>query len=328
MKPEAPPASPPPAPRPRRFVAARLAFALAALACATPPRAAEGQPLRSRAAGYELELLVDGRPVPTFAHAGETYAEGELGARYTLRVWNRTGRRIEAVVAVDGRDAIDGGEGDFRRKRGYLVPAYGHVDVEGWRLDAREAAAFRFSRVRDSYAAKRGSARHVGVVGVAIFPERPPRIVPPIVPRLVAPVPQSPRAEAERAEEGAPASPASAAPADAAEARSGAAPRPGAAGARADAGPEPRRSAARRPGLGTEFGEALTAPIEHVPFVRARPSTPAALLGVRYDDRAGLVALGIDVDGALLVDEAILRGSADPFPASRGYAPPPPGWRR
>ena len=81
-----------------------------------------------------------------------------MGERYTLRIWNRSGRRIEAVVSVDGRDVVDGKPGDFRNKRGYLVPAWGSVDIDGWRLSERQAAAFRFTSVANSYAGRMGSA--------------------------------------------------------------------------------------------------------------------------------------------------------------------------
>ncbi len=122
----------------------------------------------------------------SFWHEGETFVLGHLGDRYTIRVSNHTSRRVEAVVSVDGRDVIDGKPGDFARKSGYLVPAWGQVGIDGWRLSQAQAAAFRFSSVADSYAARMGSARNVGVIGVAIFPERvyrpPPRPIYPAVP--------------------------------------------------------------------------------------------------------------------------------------------------
>ena len=142
------------------------------VACATPARYAESRPLRDSGGGYDVNVLVDGAPAPTFWHAGETYVMGRVGERYVIRVSNHTGRRIEAVVTVDGRDVVDGKPGDFRNKRGYLVPAWGQVDIDGWRLSQAQAAAFRFSSVADSYAARMGNAREVGVIGVAVFPER------------------------------------------------------------------------------------------------------------------------------------------------------------
>src|SRR5512133_88429 len=160
----------------------RLAILLVGLvACATPARNAESRPLVSDASGYSVQLLVDGSPAPTFWHAGESYVMGRTGDRYVIRVSNHTGRRIEAVVTVDGRDVVDGKPGDFRNKRGYLVPAWGQVDIDGWRVSQSQAATFRFSTVADSYAARMGNSREVGVIGVAVFPERVyrPRPLPP-----------------------------------------------------------------------------------------------------------------------------------------------------
>src|SRR5262249_28934968 len=146
---------------------------LALGACATASPAFEARRLLvSQAAGYEVEVIVDGAPAPTFSHDGGTYVLGQLGEHYTLRVINHTNLPAEAVVAVDGRDVVDGRPADFRSKRGYLVPAWGQIDIDGWRLSNAQVAAFRFSSVAQSYAGRTGSAREVGVIGAAIFPER------------------------------------------------------------------------------------------------------------------------------------------------------------
>jgi hypothetical protein len=268
----------------------RLALALIALAL---PAFAASNP---RNGPYELQLLVDGQPARSFPSNGDTWVLGQLGQRYTLRVLNHSPQRVEAVVSVDGRDVIDGQPGNTA-KRGYLVPAYGSVDIDGWRISEREAAAFRFSSVPNSYAARMGNGRDVGVIGVAVFAEyRPvlrhyqqpydrsgaPSSAPPNVPLSEAPMSKS--AESLRAD-----------------------------------------SARDRAGLGTEYGEAVVSQVSEVPFQRAS-SSPCAMLSVRYNDRAGLVAMGIDVDR---YDEVVVRRTAEPFPVvDRSFAPPPPGWSR
>ena len=79
------------------------------------------------------------------------------------------------------------------------------------------------------------------------------------------------------------------------------------------------------PDFEREFGEQHDSHVREVPFERAS-SQPAVVLALRYDDRRGLLALGVDVDGCGTCDEAALRRSADPFRRD-GYAKPPPGWR-
>lgn len=299
------------------------------VACAAPARNADSRPLRASFAGYDVEVLVDGTPAPSFRHDGESYVLGHAGDRYVIRVLNHTGRRVEAVVTVDGRDVVDGKPGDFRNKRGYLVPAWGQIDIDGWRLSESRAAAFRFSSVADSYAARTGSAREVGVIGVAVFPERSYQARP-----LPAPPPccfgeTEPGLGDARASGSAgaptPAAPASVRPAPA-PAASDAVRRGATAKRAADAAPARHE----RPGLGTEFGEAVSSPIQEVEFVRANPVQPATVLGVRYNDRDGLLAMGVNVDATYPgPDESELRRTADPFPLSRrGYALPPAGWQR
>lgn len=276
---------------------------------------AEAQALRTQGNGYELQVLVDGQPGTTFAHRGEDYVLGRLGARYTLRVINHSGRRIEAVVSVDGLDVIDGKRADFKNKRGYLVPAWGSVDIDGWRLSQQQVAAFRFAATGDSYAAATGSARNVGVIGAAIFDERyvapPSRPIMPYAPRRL------PGAESDaqlRMDQP------SSAPAASAEGRASG------RGRSADAAAAPQK---RRSGLGTEFGEARSSHVTEVEFVRARANVPAQVLGLRYNDRQGLIAMGVELEPRCdaACREAELRNSASPFVSSnRRYAAPPRGW--
>jgi hypothetical protein len=127
----------------------------------------------SAARGAITIRVVDdrGAPLPTFSTGGRSYVMGNDGARYTIRIENQTGARFEAVATVDGLDVIDGQPGGFE-KRGYLVAPWSTVEIDGFRRSEDEVAAFRFGRVKDSYAAKRGNDRNVGVIGVAVFQER------------------------------------------------------------------------------------------------------------------------------------------------------------
>lgn len=308
------------------FKSNTIATALALCIPLAGSSAAEAAPLRDQSGPYEFQVLVDGSPAATYNQNGETYVLGHRGARYTLRVQNHSGQRIEAVVSVDGRDVIDGRTGDYQHKRGYLVPAYGQVEIDGWRLSGNQAAAFRFSSVAGSYAARTGSAREVGVIGVAVFPER---YEPPY--RVYVPTPR-PRpywnergddyADRDSASDAAPAAPP---PAPKAEKRAA----PEAASPYGGSGMVQREEQSRRPGLGTGFGERVDSPTQEVPFVRQSPYSPSALLGVRYNDRSGLLAMGIDVDGngSFFEDELYRRRTATPFPNNQHrYATPPPGW--
>lgn len=115
-----------------------------------------------------------GSSLPGFYAGDRAYAIGEAGHRYTIVVTNHTPRRVEAVASVDGLDVLDGRSADFA-KRGYVVAPWGTLEIDGFRRSEDDVAAFRFGSVRDSYAARKGSDRNVGVVGVAFFAQRVPR---------------------------------------------------------------------------------------------------------------------------------------------------------
>lgn len=231
-------------------------------------------------------------------------------------------------MSVDGRDVVDGKPADYRQKRGYLVPAWGYVDVDGWRLSQGEAAAFRFSSVANSYVGRTGSTREVGVIGVAVFAER---YVPPPPPPRPLYVPHGPRyglpydERGEEQDDKRKSAPSMDAPAPSTVAPDGLSRSHAGAGALAE---RETRQRDLRPGLGTGFGERVTSPVEEVVFYRQHPTVPAAILGVRYNDRAGLLAMGVDVDGnGSNLHDVYLRRTAEPFAVpERRYASPPPYW--
>src|SRR5262249_48070680 len=91
----------------------------------------------------------------------------------------------------------------------------------------------------------------------------------------------------------------------------------------------PPLQARERPGLGTAFGEARESQVVETMFVRARPGQPDQVVTLRYNDRPGLIALGIDVDAFYggYASELYLRETAHPFENEPSrFAPPPPGW--
>lgn len=105
-------------------------------------------------------------------HAGDrTYVVGQQGERYSIVLTNHTSRRYEAVATVDGLDVINGRPGGLSN-RGYLLMPSATLEIDGFRQSDDSVAAFRFAKVKDSYAAQTAGARNVGVIGVAFFAER------------------------------------------------------------------------------------------------------------------------------------------------------------
>jgi hypothetical protein len=284
-----------------------------------PPVAARPVYVPRPAGPYKVRIVDGGQhDLPRFVSGGRTYVMGTVGARYAIVIANPTPRRVEVVLSVDGLDAVDGHPANYVEKRGYILPAYGDATIEGFRTSQDDVATFRFSSVADSYAGRLGQARDVGVIGVAFFPERAPVAIwkPPAAPPGDPPPPRTTR-------------PAPAPAADDRESSSapmgeGATASPRASPGTAGAGPA-NEPPAKRPGLGTEFGEARASRVEATTFARENPSHPGQLVSIRYDDRAGLVALGIVVPEPYAAAEADLRlrESADPFRQNRFAQPPP-----
>lgn len=265
-----------------------------AAAAARSPRWRRPPPPRVPAFSLSLEDGA-GRALSTFHHQGQTWVLGEEGERYVVVVRNPTAERVEAVVSVDGRDVLSGQSADFRRHRGYIVPAFGSVRIEGFRQSLDDVATFRFTNPENSYSSRMGTPENVGVVGVAIFRERV---------REQAFIPED-EGRFDRFERRRPAPP-----------RKSAAPSAGSAGRARD------RAAESDSNIGTEYGESRTSRVVQVSFERAS-STPARVLTLRYDDADGLEARGIDVFRRFRPAPRPPRPFPQPF-AQGGFAPPPP----
>jgi len=114
-----------------------------------------------------------GAELPLYWHEGAAYVAGTPGHRYAVLLHNRSGRRVLAVLSVDGVNAVSG-ETAAADQAGYVLAPWDSTRVDGWRKSLSEVAAFEFTALHDSYAARTGRPRNVGVIGVAVFEERRP----------------------------------------------------------------------------------------------------------------------------------------------------------
>lgn len=250
-----------------------------------------------------------GQVLPVYTHQGRHYVAGTPGARYAVRVYNKTGARVMAVMAVDGVNVVSG-ETAAWDQNGYVLSSWQRHDVAGWRKSQAQVAAFEFTALANSYAARTGRPDNVGVIGVALFRERP---VPVSVP---APVLRREDAAGRMADSrtDARAEASSAAPASAPTAQKRAM---GAADSAAnEAGAMSRPAPAQPEKLGTGHGARENAWVNYTSFERAQPH-PDEVITIYYDSRDNLVAQGVI---------AAPRPLPRPFPVQPqvGFVPDPP----
>jgi hypothetical protein len=240
-----------------------------------------------------------GATLPVYRHDGQWWVAGRPGARYAIQVANATGARVLGVMSVDGVNVVSGETASWQQT-GYVLSRWENAQITGWRKSDAEVAAFNFTALPDSYAARTGRPDNVGVIGVAVFREKvyvpPPPPPPPPLPMSGAPAPVSRAAAAEGDTASAP----SATSAAAAET------------ARAVTADKPAA-----PRLGTGHGEREDSQVSHTAFQR-RSARPDEVITIRYDSRSNLVAMGVIPAGS-----GYQPPRPAPFPESR-YTPDPP----
>jgi hypothetical protein len=245
-----------------------------------------------------------GQRLPVYFHDGKHYVAGQPGERYSVQVVNRSGRRILSVVSVDGINVVSG-ETATPDQTGYVLGPWQSYDIAGWRKSNDEVAAFYFTALPDSYAARTDRPGDVGVIGVAVFREwTPPRPRP-----QPYPYPQS------RSFDGSGSTLQESAKAERAEA-----PAADAAAPSASAAPESRSAEVfgqRRQldKLGTGHGEREQSVVSYTDFRRAS-AQPAEVITIYYDRYENLLARGI-------VPGPRHYAQPRPFPGAVRFVPDP-----
>ena len=275
---------------------AAAASVLALTACSTPAAAIGSM--------VDVNVIdrVTGETLPMYWHDGRWWVPGKPGNRYAVSLTNRSGGRALTVLSVDGVNVVSG-ETAAHAQTGYVLNHGQFAQITGWRKNLARVAAFEFTALSNSYAARTGRPDNVGVIGVAVFRERV-RYVPP-------PAPASPPLSRSKSE------------AQQDSALEGAAARAPSASASNDAYAESDRSERRdqqqpHQRLGTGHGRSEYAPTQHVAFERAQ-STPDELITIHYDSRDNLIAMG-----AIPRPLARPHRAPEPFPAPVGFVPDPP----
>ena len=244
-------------------------------------------------AGSLIDLgVVDrdtGATLPAYPRDGKYYVIGVPGHRYGVRLVNRTGGRVLAVLSVDGVNAVSG-ETANPEQSGYVLDPYQSTEIDGWRKSMSEVAQFNFTALPNSYAARTGRPDNVGVIGVAVFREKPlywreGKISDaPLADRYTPPTPA------------AQAAPKPAQPADTASAEVGSAAKstaaPAGSLARADESANAMRREKQEESLGTGHGAREVSNVSYTKFERAHTYADE-IVSVWYDSYRNLVARGV-----------------------------------
>ena len=121
---------------------------------------------------FELEVLVDGRPLTEYRSHGRTYVEAERGAEYELRLRNSSADRVAVALSVDGLNTIDALQTSAWNASKWVIEPWQTITIGGWQMSSERARRFYFTTERDSYAAKLGQRGDFGVISAVFYRER------------------------------------------------------------------------------------------------------------------------------------------------------------
>jgi hypothetical protein len=130
---------------------------------------------------FQLEVVVNGRPLTEYYARGRTYVEALQGAEYELRLRNDSSDRVAVAISVDGLNTIDARHTSAWNASKWVIEPYQTITISGWQMSSERARRFYFTNERDSYGAKLGQTANLGVISAVFFRERnrPVPITPP-----------------------------------------------------------------------------------------------------------------------------------------------------
>jgi hypothetical protein len=128
--------------------------------------------------GFEVQIMVDGRPLDEYAAHGRSYVEAIAGAEYEVRIRNPLPYRVAVALSVDGLNTIDARHSSAWNASKWVIEPYGTISISGWQMSSERARRFYFTSERDSYGAKLGQTSNLGVVSAVFFRERRPYPIP------------------------------------------------------------------------------------------------------------------------------------------------------
>jgi hypothetical protein len=132
--------------------------------------------------GFDVDVLVDGEPLPKCQGRGGTYIEALRGQEYEIRIRSRSSERVAVALYVDGVNTIDSTRTPASDASKWLIEPHQTITISGWQMNADLARRFYFTTERDSYAARLGVVGGRGVIWAAFYRERrrrPITVVPP-----------------------------------------------------------------------------------------------------------------------------------------------------
>jgi hypothetical protein len=215
---------------------------------------------------FDLEVLVDGRPLEEYYARGRSYIEALKGAEYELRVRNPSGERVAVALSVDGLNTIDARHTSAWNSSKWVIEPYGSITIGGWQMSSQRARRFYFTDEGDSYGAKLGQTANLGVISAVVFRERRPVYISP--PRPITREDESVRSSKEKA------------PTASSDSRGGESPRSSVAAPRTN-----------DDYAATGIGRSVQNDVTWVDM--QLDSQPAAELSVRYEYYSALLKLGI-----------------------------------
>src|SRR4030095_15238284 len=123
--------------------------------------------------GFQMEVLVNGSPVPKYFQSGKVYVEALKNQEYSIRLNNTSGSGVSVALAVDGLNSIDARTSDAFSAKKWVLGPYESITIDGWQVNQQQARKFFFTTEAKSYGQWLGKTQNLGIISAVFYRERP-----------------------------------------------------------------------------------------------------------------------------------------------------------
>src|SRR5262245_14338288 len=85
---------------------------------------------------FEVDVIVNGRPLTEYYSRGRTYVEALQGAEYELRLRNSSSDRVAVALSVDGLNSIDARHHSAWNASKWVIEPYQTITISGWQMSS------------------------------------------------------------------------------------------------------------------------------------------------------------------------------------------------
>lgn len=120
---------------------------------------------------YSIEIVVNDSVKPFYLHDGNIWIPAKTGEEYSIRIHNKSDKRVAVALFIDGINTIGGKRELPSKGRKWVVRPRTPIEIKGWQKDDKSANKFVFCTSEQSLAQRLNYSDEIGLITASFYKE-------------------------------------------------------------------------------------------------------------------------------------------------------------